>query len=318
MKNNYTYLNINKVINLYHVLCLFACLILFFILNSTTAYAAKQTIRVSPVIINLQLSPGKTLSQKVTIENLTSTPLPLRASLNDFVTGGEDGGYVFADTKTNPLLKWIKLSDDEFILSPKEKKKITMTIKMPSSIPVGGYYGILFFEPVVQSVVTNATQVHTKVGVLMLANLGVPDNGGKKADILTFTPQQLSQDGTIPFTLRVQNTSLNFFTAKPILTLTPILSTKKQTAPIYLEEKLIFPDKVRRWTDDQTMHDLSPNIYKVHLAVSTGNGNTVITDRYFVVFPLIKFLVRLGIFLIIIFLIIKRKRLGKVANALFP
>lgn len=284
---------------------------------SPKAYAATQTLRVSPVIINVTLSPGKTFTNEVTVENLTNTPLPLRATLNDFVTGGEEGGYVFENTKTNPLLSWIKLNDNEFILSPKEKKKIKMTIKTPTTIPVGGYYGVLFFEPVVPTQVAEETQVSTKVGVLLLANLGVPDNGTKKADILTFTPQQLSQDGTVPLVLRVQNTSLNFFTAKPIITLTPVIALTQPQKPTYLEEKLIFPDKIRRWTEDQIIHDLSPNIYKVHLVVSTGNEQTVTTDRYIVVFPVMKFLLVVAIFLLLIFLTVKRKRWGEVARALF-
>ena len=287
------------------------------VLITQKAYAAQQTLRVSPVIINVALSPSKTTTNEVTIENLTNTPLPLQATLNDFVTGGEEGGYVFEDSKTNPLLSWINLSDKEFILNPKEKKKIMMTIKTPPTIPVGGYYGVLFFQPILQNATTQTTQVSTKIGILMLANLDVPDDGRQKANILAFTPSQLSQDGTVPFLLRVQNTSLNFFTAKPILTINPVLPGSEIQKPIYLEEKLIFPDKVRRWTQDQTIHDLSPNIYKVHLAVSTGSGQTITTDKYVVVFPVIK---ALGIFLIvviIIFLTVKRKRLRLAMQALF-
>ena len=331
MRDTNIILTINKVVKRYQVLRLVGFMVLFSILYSspclpagrfsilttTKAYAAQQTLRVSPVIINVNLSPNKTTTNEVRIENLTNTPLPLKATLNDFVTGGEEGGYVFEDTKTNPLLSWTKLSDDTFILNPKEKKKILMTVKTPTTIPVGGYYGVLFFQPVLQTASAQATQVSTKVGILMLANLGVPDDGHQKADILTFTPKQLSQDGTVPFLLRVQNTSLNFFTAKPILTINPVLPFSQVEKPVYLEEKLIFPDKVRRWTEDQTIHDLSPNIYKVHLSVSTGNGQMGTTDRYFVVFPVVKALIILMIILLIIFLTIKRNRLGTAARALF-
>lgn len=321
----------------YQLTRLFVLMVVFSILHSpfsiltpTRAYAEKQTLRVSPVIITVPLSPGKTITNDVAIENLTNTPLPLRATLNDFVTGGEEGGYVFQNTRTNPLLSWIKLDENEFILNPHEKKKLKMTIKTPTKIQVGGYYGILFFEPVLQTPYKPTTQVSTRVGVLLLGNLGVPDNGSKRADILTFTPPKLSQDGTVPFLLRVQNTSLNFFTAKPIITLTRVipdltqdildprlLSSDMLVKPIYLEEKLIFPDKVRRWTEDQTIHDLSPNIYKLRLTVATGNGRDITTDKYIVVFPVIQAGEILIVFLILFFLIRKRKRFGKAAKALF-
>lgn len=289
---------------------------LFSILTPPKAEAAKQTLRVSPVIMNLSLSPGKTLEQEVTIENLTTTPLPLRASLTDFVTGGEEGGYVFENTKTNPLLKWITLSDDTFILAPNEKKTLTMTVQMPKSIPVGGYYGLLFFEPVLQGITNPQTQVSTKVGVLLLGNLGVPSNG-KRADILTFNPVQLSQDGTVPFLLRVQNISLNFFTAKPILKITPVLPLGNANTPIYLEEKLIFPDNIRRWTEDEAVTNLSPNLYKMQLAVSTGNGEQEFTERYVIVFPWMKALLGFAGVLLLIFLVVKRTRLKKAVHELF-
>ncbi len=289
----------------------------FLPLTSPTAHAAEQTLRISPVIINISLSPGKVSSQEATIENLTNTPLPLRATLNDFVTSGEEGGYIFEDTKDNPLLSWIKLSETEFILNPKEKKKIQLTITTPRSIPLGGYYGVLFFEPVLQNKTPQATRVSTKVGILMLANIGVPDPKAKKAEILAFSTDFLHETGTVPFLLRVQNVSLNFFTAKPAVTITPLISTVSETQPIYLEEKIIFPGKIRRWTDETTVQDLSPNIYKATMSVSTGNGQVIAEERYFIVFPFIKALGIGIIILLLLFIFVKRKRLKLAMKALF-
>lgn len=192
-----------------------------------------------------------------------------------------------------------------------------MTIKTPSTIPVGGYYGLLFFQPVLQNAPTQTTRVSTKVGVLMLGNLGVQDAKSKKAEVLTFTPPLLSQNGTVPFILRVKNISLNFFTAKPIITIKPIFTPTQEVKTIYLEEKLIFPASIRRWTDTQTIHNLSPNLYKLQLAVSTGNGQQIITERYIVVLPVMYILLAIGSMLLIIFLIVKRGRLSKAAAALF-
>ena len=147
-------------------------------------HAAGQSLRVSPVIINVALSPDKTYTHEVTIENLTNAPMPLKASFNDFITTGEEGGYVFQDTKTNPLLSWSTLSESEFILSPKEKKKLQLTIHTPKQIPLGGYYGVLFFEPVIQNSQPTTTTINSKIGILMLANVGVPDPKAKKAEIV--------------------------------------------------------------------------------------------------------------------------------------
>jgi len=298
------------------LLILFVVTFFFVGKNAPAVYAEQQTLRVSPVIINIDLSPGKTSSHDATIENLTNSPIPLRASLNDFLTSGEEGGYIFEDSKENPLLSWITLSESNFILNPREKKKIHLVIKTPQTIPVGGYYGILFFEPVLQNTATAATQISSKIGILMLANIGIQDPNAKQTEILAFTPSQISQDGTVPFVLRVKNIALNFFTAKPILTVSPLLSFSNSTKPQYLEEKIIFPGKVRRWTQDTTIQNLSPNIYKAHLIVSTGNGQSESQDQYFIVFPYMQVLLLLSIVIIVLFLFAKRKRLKATLTAL--
>lgn len=282
-----------------------------------TAYAQEQTLRVSPAIITITLSPGKTYNHEITIENLSDAPLPLRATLSDFMTGGEDGGYVFEETKSNPLLSWIAMNETEFILNPKEKKTVQMTITTPKSIPVGGYYGVLFFEPVAQRDQTTTTRINAKVGVLMLANIGVPDPNAKKADILTFDPGLFYNEGTVPFILRVKNISLNFFSAKPNLSMTPILPFGNGSRQFELEEKTIFPGNIRRWSEDNTVTDLQPNIYKATMAVSTGNGQVVSAEKYFIVLPLVQLFILFVVITLIVFIVVKRKRIRKAVTILF-
>jgi hypothetical protein len=312
-----------KIFSLLFLICIFN--FLFFIFNFSTAFAANsqvsnpnsQIFSVSPVIINVPLSPGKTYKHELFVHNLTNQPLPIRANLSDFESTGEEGGYTFPDIKTNPLLSWITLSDHEMILSPQEKKKILLTITTPQSIPLGGYHGMLFFEPVLTTQ-QDTTQVISRIGVLMLANVGVPDPHAKKAEIVTFSPDLLHKESSIPLLLRVKNVSLHYFTAKPILTISPLfpLSPSHTTSPIYLEEKIIFQGKIRRWEQALDTHVLTPNIYKAHMQVSTGNGQFVSTDKYFIVFPWDKALIVTTIIIVILILIRKRKRLKKALEAL--
>jgi hypothetical protein len=281
-----------------------------------SADAAGQTLRISPIIINVPLSPGKVYRHEVLIENLTDRPLPLKANLSDFQTTGEEGGYLFEETKTNPLLSWVELDNDNLILNPKEKKKILLTITTPQKIPLGGYYGMVFFEPVASGTHSETTHVISKIGLLMLANIGVPNPNAKKAEFTTFTTGLLHQDSNIPLLLRVKNVSLHFFTAKPILSISPLLTlSASQRQPIYLEEKIVFPGKIRRW--EQTLNtNLPPNIYKAHMQISTGNGEYISNDNYFVIFPWSKALLAIIIMIIILFLIKKRRRLKSALTAL--
>ncbi len=318
MKNNIIYIPIKKILSSFRLV--FFVSILFFISHFSPliseAHAQEQKLKVSPVIINVTLSPGKTYNHEVAIENLSSSPLPLRATLSDFMTGGEEGGYIFEETRANPLLSWIELNETEFILNPKEKKTLQMTITTPQSIPVGGYYGVLFFEPVPQDDQTNVTKINSKIGVLMLANIGVADPNAKQAEILAFETNMFNTHGTVPLLLRVKNVALQFFSAKPLLTITPVIGWNGQVKEIELEEKIIFPGNVRRWTEENTIHDLAPNIYKAQIAVSTGNGQTMQDEHYFIVFPIMQAVIVSTIVIVLVFLLAKRKRLGKALQAL--
>jgi len=291
-------------------------LFLFHLPTLALAKTPTASIRVSPVILTVPLSPGKTLTQEVTVENLTAKPMPLKATLNDFTSTGEEGGYMFEETKTSPLLAWTKLNETNFILTPKEKKKIMVTIKTPQRIPLGGYYGMLFLQPITTNDPTT-TQIQSKVGILLLANIGVPDPKAKKAEVMTFTTDLLPINNTLPLLLRVKNISLHFFTAKPILTISPVLKlAQKEELPIYLEEKIIFQQKIRRWEQDLSLPNLKPNIYKAQMNVSTGNGQYVTAEKYFIIFPFAKAGITGLIFLFVLFLLIKRKRLKKTLQAL--
>lgn len=293
----------------------FALYSLFPTLHSHPAYAQQQTLKVSPVIMHVQLSPGKTSTQTVAIENLSDAPMPLRTALSDFMTGGEEGGYVFAETKSNPLLSWVKLNETEFILNPKEKKELQITITTPKSIPVGGYYGVLFFEPVAQSDQSSATKVNAKVGVLMLANIGIPDPNTKRAEILMFETDFFQPEDNVPFLLRVKNISLNFFSAKPSLRIAPLLLGGTRMEEYAWEEKTIFPGKIRRWEESTTIQHLPPNIYKATVSVSTGNGEIVTAEKYFVVFPFVKGVITIAALGVGIFFLSKRKRFGEAIKA---
>jgi hypothetical protein len=151
----------------------------------------------------------------------------------------------------------------------------------------------------------------------MLANVGVQNPDTEKAEILTFSTNLLGQDGSVPLLLRVKNISLNFFTAKPILSLTPLINFSEKTHEVTLEDKIIFPGQVRRWTEDTAIHNLKPNIYKAHIAVSTGNGQSIATEKYFIIFPFTKAFIIIGVLILILFLINKRRRLTEALAELY-
>lgn len=170
-----------------------------------------------------------------------------------------------------------------------------------------------FFQPL-RPQLNGETLVSAQVGVLLLGDLGVGREKENPGEILDFHLPFLSQSATMPFLLRVKNTSLAFFTAKPILHIKPLFGEEHLQ---FLEEKVIFPGKIRRWENPLTLEKLGIGIYQVTLQVSTGKGNSIQTTRTLLIFPWVPVLLTLIVLSLFVGLFKKRKRLKKALRAFF-
>ncbi len=294
-------------------------LITGFFLTSAIKTAAQQPnvkpfMKVSPVILNISLVPGKEYHYVVTVENLLDSPLPLRATFEDFQTEDEEGGYVFTQKATSPLLSWITLDKSDLIIPAHAKETVSLNLTIPKTIKVGGYYGILFFQPVISNQQAQIP-LSSKVGVLMLANVGVPSQNPIKGQIVEFSFDKfLYQKGPLSYLFRFRNTELNFYSAKPFLTLKPFIGKEQKFS---LEEKFVFPGKTRRWEGAVELPNYWHGFYKATLAVSTGQGKQVIEESYLVALPYTAILV-IGVSLCLLyFMITKKKRVQKALKILF-
>lgn len=292
---------------------------LFLLLNSAPTVRAQDKgvpptiLNVSPVLLSITLSPDQNMDYPITLTNQLDAPLPVKVHFADFKTATEDGGYQFVDTKTDPLLSWTSVDQDMFILQPKEEKDIIVTVKTPTTIPFGGYYGMVYFEPMLPTL-KDQTKVLARIAVLMLGSVGIYDPSAINAQILDFsTPAFLQQDNSIPILLRVKNTSINHFSAKPYFAIKPLFG---KDSNYELEEKYVFPEKVRRWHVDLGA-TLTPGIYFTTMAVSIGGGKQIIESSQFIIYPTTQTLSILAGLSLLILLSIYRKRVKNAVTILF-
>ena len=302
---------INKFLTFSFIICSTLCLVV----PKTEAAQTKKAdyiLRVSPLIFNITLDPGKVYNYKIEVENLTSTPLPVKAYFENFTTTDEEGGYSFEDNTPNPLISWSSISKDELLIPAKSKESEELTVKIPSKVPFGGYYGVLFFEPLLSQNLSDSTVISAKIGTLLLANIGVSEKNSN-GKILDFSTNSINQEESVPYLLRVQNNGLNHFSAKPILTIKPLFGKEQR---IDLEEKFVFPGKVRRWEDSITLNDKWRGIYKATMSVSLGNGKQIVKQNYFLSFPISNSIIIVIIVSIFAFILTRRRRVKKALKIL--
>lgn len=271
---------------------------------------STELIKVSPVILYLNLTPSTINSYPLIIENLTDKAFPTTLTFETFNTSDEEGGYIF-DESTTLFSQWLTIPTKDFILAPHEKRTVNISLNIPNQVPIGGYYGMIFINPVLSPSTTNIT-LAPKIGVLLLANIGVDENQDEKILIEEFNMPFISENGTSNYILRIKNNSLFHFSAKPKVTYTPLFGNKKTSNP---EEKYIFPGKIRKWENTTDLPQF-PNIYKARLSLSVGEGKQIHREKILVVFPVYKTTTAIVIVLATIFVISKKKRLKKAARIL--
>ncbi|OGG01744.1 hypothetical protein A2Z33_00185 [Candidatus Gottesmanbacteria bacterium RBG_16_52_11] len=297
----------------------FILLILFWILiiiMPLPVRAAEQALSVSPVILDIQLSPGQTIKKDITIANMQSQPMPVHLSPEVLTDSDEDGAFTTRLPETVRMASWIRLVPEDLIIDPESNKKVSLEIDIPSQIEVGGYYAMINVTPLMP-LTGDRQQVVPTIGIVILSGFGVPDErpADQRVRIETFSLGTPVKDPgeNIGLTLRVRNTSLHHFSAKPTISLRPLITGAKRTDEI--PEKTVLPGRIRSWK--QTLTNLPTGIYIAEVAVSIGGGNIVTGKTYLTVLPFRKWLPALAAAIFILFLLKYRKRLRKALQVFF-
>jgi hypothetical protein len=287
------------------------------LLHANAVFAAEATtsaqiLSVSPALLPIILSPGKTLSLTLTVTNLTNSPLPLKAEVEGFDSVNEDGGYSVTGDNTG-LPSWITVNQPDMIIDSQAGRDIHLTVKVPIQVAVGGYYAIVFLTPYTAVTTNYLPKVVPRIGVPVFASLGI-DETMHAGNIETYALSPwLTKSGPLSLTLRVKNAGLSHFSAKPRLTLKPAFG--KMAITLDFPEKVILPGKIRRWEETVTQK-LPYNWYTATMAVSLGGGRWIEEKSQLVVFPVKEALIMLAAIIIIFFFLATARNLKKAARAL--
>lgn len=143
--------------------------------------APKNTgLVVSPAIIEVVLEKGKVYSREVVVKSTSSEATGFVVSIENLILAD------FASVSDKEIIppEWIKSEQQEFILNPGEVRKVSIVFSPSSNTPPGGYYGIMYIQPVADfsTFTGEKTSAVPKVGVLLLAKVK-----GRSVENLVFT-----------------------------------------------------------------------------------------------------------------------------------
>lgn len=171
----------------------------FFMFAGTQAFAQQSTgtmantIKVTPVRSDIEIKPGTSYTQKVTVSNLTGGPITLQAVQNDFIAGDERGTPALildADkyAPTHSLKRFMKPLQN-ITVEANKTRTVDVIITVPKDAQAGGYFGAIRFAPVSPE---GGGQVNLSGSVASLILMTIP---GPAVEKMTVTNFDIVQDG---------------------------------------------------------------------------------------------------------------------------
>jgi hypothetical protein len=196
--------------------------ICYLILNTEPAHAQSVDLGIYPPVFQIQANPPSDVKIPFFIQNFTNSSVPLTISLKPFTADpAENGNITFLDVPdyADPYLpERIQVLDadnsvGDLILSPQQKKNLTLEVQIPSNEPKGDYYLALVFSSNAGNSSNNtSSQITTSIASNILLSIGPV--GPTKGDIEDFSTPFFTTKGPVPFTVSVRNTSDHYLTPK--------------------------------------------------------------------------------------------------------
>lgn len=274
-----------------------------------------MALTITPSIFEGVVPQGKTVSQTFQLKNSSGVPLPIKCYIRNFAASDEEGGVAIpeeADGNRYLPQNWIQIVSPDFILQPQTSHEITINFNPPIDLPPGGYYGILFAEPLLPEsfLDSSSIQIGGRLGsLLFLVSPGDISEKGKIASV-NF-PHYIFGSKAPGLKIRFENQGNVHLRPEGKITLTNRLTKKAQTLEV--QEFTVLPGRIRQQIVS-TNKLKWPGAYQAKVQLYYGRDkitlDKTLTFYYLPVVPIAVIIVVLG-FIVVLVLGKTRKRIIK-------
>lgn len=267
-------------------LFIFVFTLLTVMLALPLAAKAESGIQISPVTFNFDLNSGQTKTATITITNRSDEPLDYVMETENFNRSTEEGVPVFSVTQLGEgatgIAQWVNFPDGASgTIAPRQSKDITFTISVPQNADPGGHYGAVFARQIKKSTSgQTAVGIANRVGALVLGAVAGDVTSG--AQIQSFDIPSIIWKGSLPLTMRVQNTGTVHFDSKATVSFRSLLGS---TSEVDMGTHTILPKNVRDYEGTWTKK-LPFGPYTVKATALDGTNQPVTTTTTLWAIPL--------------------------------
>jgi hypothetical protein len=252
--------------------------------NAQSLDNAAEGIQISPALIELNATRGKTYNLNLTIMNVTNSDLIYDAMVDDFNSTSETGSpHIITDNTlppTSSVVTWVA-GIPEFTLHSKQSKSVVAQVTIPANAEPGGHYGIIRFSCKAPNLSDNGVGLSASAGVLLL--IRVDGAITEKADLASFYSTQndkqsfFFENGPINFVTRIQNTGNIHIKPVGSIEVHDMFGGLTATLPVNSDQSNVLPNSIRRF-ESQFNEDWLFGRYTANLTLGYGTTGQAITS----------------------------------------
>lgn len=272
---------------------------------------ADVRIQLSPTALDLKLEPGKTSTATFKVQNIGNKSFKYELGVTPYSVTDENYTANF-DDKTNysDIVDWITFSQDGGTLESDTEDEITVTVKVPSDVPDGGQYAMVYAKVQDGELDASGVLVERRVGLLVYS-ANVNGKTRKEGKVLENKISGFVFNPPVSATSLVENTGNVHLNATYVLQVSKFFGNEEvysnEEHPV---EETILPETTRLHT---ATWDKAPQlgIFKVKQTV-TFNGETSVTDKVVFICPIwFLFIVLLIVFCLVFWLVSRIRNRNK-------
>ncbi|MDO4611969.1 MAG: hypothetical protein Q4B29_00695 [Candidatus Saccharibacteria bacterium] len=294
--------------NFKKVLC--GILVAVFATVSFGASVSAASMSMSPLVQDLILNPGETVTDTFTISNPGTSTDDLEFVVEVRPFSADENGEVYYGEKEswNQMIDWTTIDVNEGILAPNNSVSIEYTISVPEDAPAGGQYmAIVVSSKVNDDEGSGTVNLGESIGMAYLVFAEVSGNVDLKGEIIENDVPSLVFSGGIKASTTIKNTGNVYGTAKYTMKVFPLFSDEEVfTNEENPETGRIINGATRRhetvWAETPTF-----GIFNVEYTAEFAGASQTITKMVIVCPIWLMFIVIFGIMILIFWLIARSK-----------
>ncbi|MEI7539321.1 MAG: hypothetical protein WCJ36_00935 [Candidatus Saccharibacteria bacterium] len=278
-----------------------------------------QGLEISPALVELNASRGKTYYVNLNVLNVTTSDLTYDSAVNDFNATSETGSpHVIMGNNSMPstasVVTWVSVIP-EFTLHSRQNKAVAVQINIPANAEPGGHYGVIRFSGRAPEVTDTGVGLSASAGVLLLIRVDGVIN--EKASLSSFFSSRngeqnfFFENSPIDFVTRIKNEGNIHLKPTGSIALRDMFGNVVTTIPVNNDKSNVLPASTRRF-ESQYKSSWMIGRYTADLTIGYGTTGQAITNT--ISFWVIPYRIILSCLFILATIVFIFSRLIKVYN----